>query len=157
NSGGTASATSAPTPVVSSAAPVSPPANIVPPAVTGTAQVGQPLTASSGTWSGSPTFTYQWSRCDSAGANCSTLTGAGSTSYTAQPADVGATLEATVTATNSGGATSAASAQTLVVVAAPPTVQTLTFSGSLTRKNGSQTFHITVGAGLVGAKLAFNK
>jgi hypothetical protein len=118
------------------------------------------LTASSGTWSGSPTFTYQWSRCDSAGANCSTITGAGSSAYTAQTADVGATLEATVTATNSAGSASAASAPTPAVVAAPapaPPTQTLTFSGSLTRKNGTQTFSVTVGAGVVGAKLAFNK
>jgi len=42
------------------------PANTTPPALTGTAKVGQTLTVSNGTWSGSPTgYTYQWQRCTS--------------------------------------------------------------------------------------------
>jgi subtilisin family serine protease len=142
--------------------PVLPPVNMTLPSVSGTAQAGQTLTASSGTWTGNPTTTtYQWQRCDSTGANCSAISGAGSSVYVAQATDVGSTLEATVTASNSAGAATAASAPTLVVVAAPPppppTTQTLTFSGSLTRKNGTQTFNVTVGAGAVGARLAFNK
>jgi subtilisin family serine protease len=159
NNGGSANTTSAPTPVVGSAPPPpSPPANTALPAVSGKAQVGQTLTASSGTWSGSPTsYTYQWQRCDSTGANCSTITGAGSSSYTAQAADLGDTLEATVTASNSAGSTNATSAPTPVVVSPPPLTETLTFSGSLTRKNGTQTFTFTAGAGVVGARLAFNK
>jgi len=51
--------------------PPSPPANTTPPAVSGSAQSGQALTASPGSWSGSPTsYAYQWQRCDSAGAAC---------------------------------------------------------------------------------------
>ena len=42
------------------------------PVISGTAQVGSQLTASTGSWSGSPTsYSYQWHRCDTAGANCS--------------------------------------------------------------------------------------
>jgi hypothetical protein len=143
--------------------PVLPPVNTALPTVSGTAQEGQTLTASPGTWSGNPTTTtYQWQRCDSTGANCSAISGAAFGVYTAQTADVGYTLEATVTASNSAGSATAASAPTLVVVAAPPTpppptTQTVTFPGSLTRKNGTQTFNVTVGAGAVGARLAFTK
>jgi hypothetical protein len=40
------------------------PVNIVAPAVTGTATVGQTLSTTDGTWTGAPapTFSYQWQR-----------------------------------------------------------------------------------------------
>ncbi len=61
--------TSAQSAVVVAAAAV--PVNSVLPAISGTAQVGQSLSSSTGTWSGSPTsYAYQWSRCNSAGASC---------------------------------------------------------------------------------------
>src|SRR5262249_19693161 len=52
----------------------SPPVNTAPPTIAGTAAVGQTLTGSPGTWTGTPapTFGYQWKRCDSAGNNCTT-------------------------------------------------------------------------------------
>ena len=41
--------------------PAVPPVNIVPPAITGTAQAGATLTAGTGTWTNSPTgYAYQW-------------------------------------------------------------------------------------------------
>ena len=47
------------------------PANQSAPTMSGSTVSGQVLTASPGTWTGSPTptFTYQWLRCDSSGAN----------------------------------------------------------------------------------------
>ena len=50
--------------------------NTSPPTISGTAQDGQTLSASTGSWSGSPTsYAYQWQRCDSSGANCANVSG----------------------------------------------------------------------------------
>jgi hypothetical protein len=128
NKYGSSVATSLATPAVT-AAP-SAPTNTTAPTITGTTTVGQTLSASKGTWSGSPTsYAYQWKRCDSSGANCSTISGATSGSYALQSADAGSTLRATVTATNSGGSSSATSTQT-TVVSAGTTTTTTTPTGS---------------------------
>lgn len=68
--------------------------------------VGDKLSVSNGTWSGSPTkFSYQWDRCDPTGdrQNCVTISGATSQSYTVATADVNHTLHANVFATNAEG------------------------------------------------------
>jgi hypothetical protein len=113
NAGGAVHAYSAQTATVAGAG--SPPANSAAPVVTGTAQQGQVLTTSNGTWSGSPTsYAYQWQRCSSA---CSNISGATASSYTLQATDVGDTVLSVVTATNSTGSASADSTQTGTVVA----------------------------------------
>ena len=97
------------------------PVNSVLPAITGTAQVGQSLSASTGTWSGSPTsYAYQWSRCNSSGASCVDLGGATNPSYLLVAADLGSTLRVRVTASNAAGpGAPVTSVQSAVVVAAP--------------------------------------
>ena len=114
-------ATSAATGVVTSAAPV----NTSVPVVSGVAQVGQTLSASTGSWSGtSPiSYAYRWQRCS---PGCVDISGATASSYAAVAADVGATLRAVVTASNSAGSSEAASAQTAAVIAAGEV--TVTFS-----------------------------
>jgi hypothetical protein len=120
NSDGSATATSAPTAVVSSAAA---PGNTSAPTISGTTQVGSTLTAANGSWSGSPTgYTYVWSRCDQTGSSCAAIGGATANTYKLQQVDAGATLRVTVTATNSAGSTSATSVPTAVVQAPAPTV-----------------------------------
>jgi hypothetical protein len=122
NQGGTTPAGSGATNAVAAApvAPPSAPANTTLPQVTGTAQVGQTLTASNGTWSGTPTsYAYQWRRCDSAGANCTNVLGATATTYKLATGDAAATFRANVTATNAVGSATAASGQTATVAAAP--------------------------------------
>jgi hypothetical protein len=105
------------------AAGTSPPANSVLPVISGTAQQGQTLTASTGTWSGSPTsYAYQWRRCDTAGAGCADVAGATVQTYTLVSGDVGSTIRVVVTATNGGGSTSATAAQTATVSAASGSV-----------------------------------
>jgi hypothetical protein len=94
-------------------------ANTSPPTISGSAVVGQTLTATSGTWSGTTTgFTYDWFRCDASGANCNTGGSpiASGQVYQVVGADVGNTLRVRVTAAGSGGG-QALSAPTAVVTA----------------------------------------
>jgi len=123
NKNGSATATATQTAVVAPVpAPTAPPANTALPQISGTAQVGQTLTSSAGTWSGSPTgYGYQWKRCDAAGANCAAISGATASSYALTTTDAAATIRVAVTATNSGGSTSATSAATAAVAATPTT------------------------------------
>src|SRR5205085_1063699 len=125
-----------------------PPANTTLPSITGTVQDGQTLTANPGTWSGTTpiTYTYQWQRCDAAGASCSNVAGATSPTYVLVSADVGSTMRVSVTASNVAGSAAASSAQTAVVAATPPVNTVLpTISGTamdgqtLTGSNGTWT------------------
>ena len=86
-----------------------PPVNTAVPAISGTVQQGQTLSATNGTWAGypAPSFTYQWQDCNSSGAGCTNISGATASSYVLVAGDVGSTIRVTVTATNSGGAVSA--------------------------------------------------
>ena len=125
-----------------------PPSDTALPAVSGTAQQGDTLTTTNGSWTGSPTsYAYQWQDCNTSGASCSTISGATSSSYTLASGDVGHTIRVAVTATNAGGSTSATSAQTATVSAAPapsntavPAVSGTAQQGdTLTTTNGSWT------------------
>jgi hypothetical protein len=91
------------------------PVSTAPPAVTGTPQQGQTVTASPGTWSGAPTFTYQWQHCDATGAACTDVAGATASTYAVTATDVAFTLRVNVTATNRFGTATVQSAQTAVV------------------------------------------
>jgi hypothetical protein len=104
---------------------VPPPVNTALPAVSGSAQTGSTLTGSSGTWTSTetPSLAYQWKRCDSAGASCASVSGATGSSYTLASGDAGSTFRVVVTASNSGGSSSATSAQTAVVTAPAPSSQ----------------------------------
>jgi hypothetical protein len=109
-----------------------PPANTVPPALSGNTVQGETLTAAPGSWSGypTPTLTYQWNRCDTTGANCVPIAEATASTYTLTPADTDNTLTVTVTATNSTG-TIQASSPASTLIASPPANTTLpTLSGN---------------------------
>jgi hypothetical protein len=98
--------------------PPSAPSNTAPPAISGSAQVGQTLSASSGTWSGTApiAYTYQWQDCNEAGGSCASISGATAGAHTLSEADAGHTIRVVVTATNSAGSAPQASAPTSVVV-----------------------------------------
>lgn len=92
------------------------PTNTAPPVVTGTARQGQTLHSDNGTWTGSPTaYSYSWQDCSSAGASCTTISGATSPSYALRSADVGFTIRSRVRATSTGGSAAASSQPTAVV------------------------------------------
>src|SRR4051812_17610831 len=65
------------------------PTNQTPPQINGNPQVGQMLTATNGTWSGTApiSFTYQWSRCDANGKSCKDITGENNNTYGVLQAD----------------------------------------------------------------------
>lgn len=93
------------------------------PTLSGTAQVGQVISTSAGTWAGlpTPTITYQWERSTD-GVSFSNISAATSASYTVQVADLNDFLRCNVTGTNSVGNASIAttdSAQVIPANAAP--------------------------------------
>ena len=118
NSAGSQTASSQQTAVVSAAS--APPSNTSLPTVTGQATENSTLTATTGTWSGTQPigYAFQWRRCDTTGNGCVDIPGATSNTRTLTSADVGSTIRAQVTATNSAGSQTASSQQTAVVSSA---------------------------------------
>ena len=118
NSAGSGQASSQASNVVQGSAQA--PQNTVVPGISGTATQGQTLTASTGTWTGSPapSFGYQWQDCDPSGQNCTAISGATSQTFALRAADVGSTVKVVVTATNSAGSATAASVATSLVSSA---------------------------------------
>jgi hypothetical protein len=126
-----------------SALVVVPPRNTSLPTISGNATQNQTLTAKAGTWTQSPTFSYQWQDCNASGAQCSNIAGATSTTHKLSAADVGHKLRMVVTATNAAGVATATSADTAVVAALPkPKVLSLKNvrlkARSFTAKNGTK-------------------
>ena len=116
NADGATSAESAPTAVVTSTAA---PKNTERPTISGTARVGQTLTADPGSWSGSPdSFAYQWQRCDADGSNCGNIAGSTGRTYVVRLADIGFRLRVEATARNDKGTGTATSGVSGIVAPA---------------------------------------
>jgi hypothetical protein len=95
------------------------------PVISGTAQVGQVLSSTTGTWKGATSVTYNWS------GNNTGIAGATAATYTPVASDVGHALRVTVTATGSPGLkSSATSAPTVPIVAASSSSPPASASGS---------------------------
>jgi len=102
----------------------SPPENSSLPTVSGTTRVGSTLTANQGTWSGTPTYTYQWQNSASATGTFTNIAFATSSTYVPKGESLGKYVRVNVTATDGGGSTtvsSAASAEILTASATPGT------------------------------------
>ncbi len=102
--------------------PVVPPSLLSRPTFAGTTQAGQTVTGSAGSWRGTYplSLSYQWLRCDLAGAGCAAIAGATALGYTATAADANSSLRLAVTATNPVRSVTATSHFTGAVVVAPP-------------------------------------
>lgn len=97
------------------------------PTITGTAAVGQKLTAVPGAWGPSPvTSAYQWKRGTTA------ITGATGTTYIPIAGDVGASISVTVTGANPGYTTVAKSSGARTIAKGTLTAPTPTISGTAT-------------------------
>src|SRR5262249_10525276 len=85
--------------------------------------VGQTLSTTNGTWSGTApmTFAYKWLRC---APSCTLIFGAASSSYKLAAADLGKTIESDVTARNLYGSAIAMSLPTPPITNGGGTVQT---------------------------------
>lgn len=112
-----------------------------PPTISGTANVGATISASSGIWGGSGAidYSYAWQTCDAQGADCLPLP------YTTQTiqnlaARVGGTIRVEVTATDTTGSATATSAA-VTVLAGPArgsaSISFLTPTTGATRLGGS--------------------
>lgn len=91
-----------------------PPTNTAVPAITGTAQVGETLTATNGTWKGTPTPTYtiEWL------ADGEVLEGETSSTLVLTEDHLDKVISVRVTATNTQGTAAAESVETAAVIAA---------------------------------------
>lgn len=108
--------------------------NTILPAITGTARIGEILTADTGTWTGSPTgHAYQWQRggVDIAEATAPT--------HALVTADAGTAITVRVTATNAGGATATATSAATAPVAVAEPVDLLAGTASLRFPEGNNT------------------
>ena len=124
NSVGSTEAASEPTAVVTTPPPA--PTNTAPPTISGTAEVGQTLTSTTGTWKGNPTYTRQWEDCNSSGKSCSDIADATGATYKLASSDLGHTLRVLVKASNDTGSAEAFSEPTAEVteVTTPPPAPT---------------------------------
>lgn len=133
NAEGTGKALSDPSAIVSAQ---NAPLNTAAPAISGTARVGETVTAANGSWSGSPpiSYAYQWQTCDSGGNNCQNISGQTAQTYTIQSSDAGSTLRVSVKATNAGGSATALSGSSAVVAplgTAPANTSAPVISGNI--------------------------
>jgi hypothetical protein len=94
------------------------PSEQAPPTISGQAEVGKTLTATTGTWKGTTpiSYTFRWQVCNSSVSSC-TNSGATGNSYTIPAADVGKRLRVKVLAKNAEGETAGLSDPTDVVKA----------------------------------------
>lgn len=82
---------------------VAAPENLTLPEITGDPIVGETLSGSDGTWTGGPTFAYQWER------DGVPIEDATDSEYILVEGDIGAEITFTVTATNAAGSDAATS------------------------------------------------
>ena len=117
------------------------------PTISGTAQVGQMLTASTSDISDSDglinaTFTYQWIAND--GTEDTDIQDATGSTYTLAAADEGKTIKVRVSFTDDGGNQETRTSAVTVAVAAAPSPLTVSVESAPTSHDGSDSFRIRI-------------
>lgn len=119
-------------------------------------QTGQLLSMTNGSWQGADSdgYSYEWQRCDAAGASCSAIGGATGATYAPVSADVGRKLRAVSIASNSAGSTrsSQSSATGLVTAAGSITLPSNTTLPAISLPSGQ-----TDPAPMVGTSLSVSQ
>ena len=118
------------------------------PSISGAAQLGHALTATSAQFAGNPgTFSYQWLRCTALG--CAAIPGATDATYTPGSSDLGETVAVAETASNGGGTSAIVQSARTDTITAPSTTavqtnvsapvagQTVTLIATVTSAAGS--------------------
>jgi hypothetical protein len=111
------SATSEASDVVKASGGSGEPNNTAKPTIAGSPQVGETLTASPGTWTGTTPidYSYAWLRCDSNAGNCKTVSGATGKTLALTSTDLDSRIKVIVSASNSAGRGEATSDATAAV------------------------------------------
>jgi hypothetical protein len=122
------------------------PANIAPPAITGTPSAGHVLSCSTGTWANTPTtYAYQWS------LDGTPIADATSATYTVQAIDEGNTLTCAVAAINSAGAGATVTSAAVTI----PVPYVARCPGATGRLSGTKLGPVTLGDTKKQAEHAF--
>jgi uncharacterized repeat protein (TIGR02543 family) len=108
--------------------------------VTGTAQVGQTLTANTGALGGGGTISYQWERGDSAAGSFAAISGANALSYALAAADQGKYIRVTVSRVENSGTISS---DAVGPVIAPQLTGAASITGSYNAGTGSSPLVLT--------------
>lgn len=106
------------------------------PTISGTAQEGEELTATSGTWTGSPdsySYAYQWQKSATGSGSWTNLSGATGSTFTPANTERGLYLRVAVSATNTTGTTTAYSSATSATTMEPvnTVAPTISYTGDL--------------------------
>jgi hypothetical protein len=106
------------------------PINTTLPTISGTATVGELLTATVGVWQNQSTlaFAFQWRRCNAQGQQCQNIPGATQATYRLASADGGRRIVVVVTARNPAQGIQSASSAATEPVAGVPAGQTVRVS-----------------------------
>ena len=95
---------------------LSAPTNSSAPTISGTTRVGSTLTAAAGTWSGSPSYSYQWQNSTTSGGTYTNIAYATGSTYIPKGESLGKFVRVNVTATDAGGATTVSSSPTTEIL-----------------------------------------
>ena len=136
------------------------PTNSGAPTISGTARTGATLTATTGSWTGTPTtFSYQWQRATTSGGVYSNITSATNSSYELTDTDIDKFIKVAVIATNGiGPSTAALSAATSIVVDLPdsvvptattPVATATGFTFTISNYSANYTYALTTSKGIV--------